>query len=247
MLRNFACTIFPLALMTSVAAGAPITLSGNQGSLSASAMFELVGPSSLRITLTNTSTADVTAPSQLLTALFFNLAGDPVLTRGSAVLGAGSTVLFGGAEAGGVVGGEWAYAAGLTGAPWGARQGVSSVGLGLFGPSDLFPGANLAGPASPNGDQYGITSAGDDPAVGNWPVTGKDPLIRNAVVFTLDGLPDGFQLNGISNVSFQYGSALTDPNIPTHTPEPGSLALVLLGLGLLAGGALQRKLSKRTR
>jgi hypothetical protein len=247
MLGEFARILLAVVVTTSTAAAAPITLSGSQGPLSASATIELLGPSSLRVTLTNTSTWDVAVPSHLLTALFFNLPGDPALTPVSALLAAGSTVLFGSAGPGGVVGGEWAYAAGLTGAPWGARQGVSSVGLGLFGPHDLFPGANLAGPESPNGDQYGITSAGDDPAVGNWPVTGKDPLILNAVTFTLNGLPDGFLLRGISDVSFQYGSALSDPNIPAHSPEPGSLALVLLGIGLLAGGALRRKLCKRTR
>jgi hypothetical protein len=247
MLREFARAFLPLLLLTSLAAASPITLKGSQGLLSATATFELAPPSGLAITLTNTSPMDVTAPSQLLTALFFNLPGNPVLTPQSALLSPGSTVLFGSAEAGGGVGGEWAYAAGLVGAPRGAWQGVSSVGLGLFGPHDLFPGINLAGPESPNGDQYGITSAGDDPASGNWAVTGKDPLIRNSVVLTLTGLPAGFELSGLSNVSFQYGSALTDPNIPAHAPEPGSLALVLLGLGLLAGGALRRKLARRPR
>lgn len=236
-----------VAVMASLAAADPITFSGSQGSLAASARFELAPPSGLSITLTNTSPGDVTAPSQLLTALFFNLPGNPVLTPQSALLSPGSVVLFGSAGPGGVVGGEWAYATGLTGAPWGAWQGVSSAGLGLFGPHDLFPGINLAGPESPDGDQYGITSAGDDPSLGNWAVTGKDPLIRNSVVLTLTGLPGGFELAGISNVSFQYGSSLTDPNIPADAPEPGSLVLALLGLGLLAGGALRRKLANRSR
>ena len=248
MSSKFARTLLAVALITSAAAAAPVVLAGSQGSLGASAVFEVVDFSNLRITLSNTSTADVAAPSEVLTAVFFDLPGNPALTPVSAVLAPGSTVLFGSAGPGGVVGGEWAYATGLSGAPGGAQKGLSSVGLGLFGPFDLFPGDNLAGPASPNGLQYGITSAGDDPAQGNWAVTGKDALIRNAVVFTLSGLPEGFQLSGISNVSFQYGTDLEEPNFfPTHTPEPGSLALVLLGLGLLAGGALQRKLSKRTR
>lgn len=247
MLRESVRTLLALFLYGSAAVAAPLVLSESQGSLAASVAFEVVSFSNLRITLTNTSSADVAVPSEVLTAVFFDLAGNPVLTPVSAELAPGSTVLFGSAGPGGVVGGEWAYATGLSGAPWGALQGISSVGLGLFGPHDLFPGDNLAGPASPDGLQYGITSAGDNPALGNWPVTGKDPLIKNSVVFTLSGLPENFQLSGISNVSFQYSTDLEDPGITTHTPEPGSVALALIGFTLLFGGALRRKLSRRPR
>lgn len=230
-------------LSVALVSAAPLIFDAQQGNLSASVSFALDTAGKLRVVLTNTSPADVLAPADVLTAVFFDIAGNPVLTPESAVLGAGSTVLFGGTDPGGAVGGEWAYRAGLAGAPQGAQQGISSVGLGLFGPPDLFPGTNLAGPGSPDGLQYGITSAGDDPATGNTPVTGAQSLIQNTVIFTLSGVPQGFRLLDISNVSFQYGTDLSEPHLTTHTPEPDSVFLTAAGLILLAGGMLWRWLS----
>jgi hypothetical protein len=63
-------------------------------------------------------------------------------------------------------------------------------------------------------------------ATGNAAVTGSIPLIQNAVVFTLSGLPEGFDPTAsIQNISFQYGTALTDPNLPTPAPTSGVIAL----------------------
>jgi hypothetical protein len=64
-----------------------------------------------------------------------------------------------------VVGGEWAYKAGIHG-PHGQDYGISSTGLDIFGSSGRFPGPNLQGPNAVDGLQFGITSAGDDPASG---------------------------------------------------------------------------------
>lgn len=229
-----------LAWGMSTAQAAPITFSGSSGNRSASAMFDTSG-SNLLVTLTNTSSADALVPVDILTGVFFTLSGDPTLTRVSAVLAGGSTVLFGGTDPGGVVGGEWAYNDGI-GGPGGADEGISSSGLGLFGPGDRFPGNNLQGPTSPDGLQYGITSAGDDDTTGNAAVTGSNALIQNAVVFTLSGLPGGFNpsvLGSITNVSFQYGTALNEPNIPGDPVNPGNpvpepSTVLLLGSGLAA-------------
>jgi hypothetical protein len=214
-------------LFSGVASAAPLVFDSSLGNLSASAKFELLG-GNLQITLSNTSTADVGVPSEVLTALFFDIYGNPSLSPLSAVLGLGSVVWFGTTDPDGVVGGEWAYASGLSGAPGGAWQGISSAGFGLFGPHDLFPGTNLQGPASPDGVQYGITSAGDSLATGNQAVTGKNALIQSSVVFTLRNLPIGFQLdeNTIRNVSFQYGTDLRESTFSDGTPEPASLFLV---------------------
>src|SRR3989304_2718962 len=164
----------------------PMTFSASSGSLSASATFETSG-SNLIVTLTNTSAADVTVPSDVLTAFFFTLAGDPTLTTLSAMLNSGSSVYYDpqGQPLGGVVGGEWAYRDNLSGAPLNADEGISSAGFGLFGPGDLFPGDDLAPPLSPDGSQYGLLSAGDDTDTGNGGITGSGGLIKNSAIFTL--------------------------------------------------------------
>lgn len=52
------------------ASATPVTFNASSGLLSASATFDIVG-GNLSVTLTNTSTNDVLAPSDVLTALFF--------------------------------------------------------------------------------------------------------------------------------------------------------------------------------
>lgn len=222
-----------------VAAGAsasPLFTSASIGNLEASANFAVDpgDPSRLVITLTNSSANDVLVPADILTGVFFTISNPALtLTPTTAILDLGSTVQFGSAP-GGIVGGEWAYRAGLSGVvsdPSGAGHGISSAGLGLFGNAN-FPGSNLQGPTGVGGMQYGITSAGDDPTTGNSPVTGPNAFIKNSVVFTLSGLPSGFDpAASITDVSFQYGTSLAEPRITV--PAPGSLALVTL-IGLAA-------------
>jgi len=216
--------------------------SSPDGKLSASVDFSLsASGTDLIVTLINTSMADVLKPSGVLTGVFFDIAGVSSLSRSSAVLAPSSSVIDGTTDPGGVVGGEWGYRAGLSGAPLGATQGISAAGFGLFGPGDRFPGTNLAPPPSGSlaGVEYGITSAGDVEATGNVDGT---PLIKNSVVFTLGGLPSGFTESAISNVSFQYGSNL-DGNIPA-VPEPGTL--LLLGSGVVGMGMFGRYISRRS-
>ncbi|MBI5864149.1 MAG: PEP-CTERM sorting domain-containing protein [Planctomycetes bacterium] len=213
------------------AASADVALfSGTDGgSRTAETTFESSG-ADLIITVANLG-EDVTAPNQILTAVFFDITGGAIsLTPVSAVLNAGSTVLFGGTDPGGVVGGEWEYEDSFAlPAPHGAAFGVGSAGFGLFGAGLMFPGSNLQGPSSVDGLQYGITSGVDDPATGNAAVTGSNALIRNSVVFTLTGLPADFDILRIGNVNWQYGTDLSEPNIP----EPASVVLLAIG-GLLS-------------
>lgn len=228
-----------------------VTFSASGGGRAASAVFATSG-TNLVVTLTNTSTSDVSEPIFVLTGVYFDVSGGALsLTRTSALLNAGSTVINAASQpAGGNVGGEWAYKGGLSGAVGGAAYGISSSGLGLFGPGDRFPGANLDGPTSPDGLQYGITSAGDDASTNNGGT--NTPLIKNSVVFTLGGLPLGFDLARIGNVGFQYGTALSEPQLLPPPPPltvvplpPASIAGVsaLAGAGLL-GLARRRRLAR---
>ena len=235
--------LLPLAPPRSVAS-LPIIFEGMGGNLQARATFEQFD-AKLVITLSNISPADVMVPADILTAVFFTLAGDPSLMPVSAIVPAGSMVLFGTTDPGNNVGGEWAYKNHLKNAPYAADEGISTAGFGLFGPKDRFPGSNLQGPDNIAGMNYGIVSAGDNPAMGNQPVTGKNALIKNAVVFTLTGLPLGYRLTpaSISAVSFQYGTSLPpeEPNLRgTFIPEPSTGVLVAAGL-LLARMLYRRR------
>jgi len=234
------------SLAPSAAQASSITFTGSDGSgLAASVTFDDVG-GNLQVTLTSTG-GDPAVPADILTGIFFDMLGSPTLSPVSAVLGAGSTVTNGGTtDAGGGVGGEWAYKS-TTNIAYGADYGISSTGLGLFGPGDLFGGTNLNGPIDPDGDQYGIVSTAQTPGNDNPKIAGT-PFIMDTVVLTLSGLPDGFDPSqSISNVTFQFGSELIEPHLPGNdpgspVPEPASLVLFGSGLTLLSA-----KLRKRTR
>lgn len=216
-------------------AGAGMLVAGaSSGNLAAEARFEAVG-GDLVITLANTSTFDVLVPADILTGVYFNVSDAPItLSRVSVLVAGGSSVINVASQpVGGIVGGEFGYREGLLG-PRGTAYGVSSSGLGLFGPGDVFAGGNLLGPDDPNGSQYGITSVGDNIATANGGAS--TALIKHAVVITLSGLPSGFDPEArIRDVNFQYGTSLTEPNL--LVPTPGSLSLI--GAGALL--ALKRR------
>jgi hypothetical protein len=178
-----------------------------------------------------------------LTGIFFDVAGDPALTPLSAIVPGGNFVLVGSTgvdvtPSNRVVGGEWAYLNGLNQIP-ARNSGISSSGLGIFGPNDLFPGPNLQGPASPGGLEFGVTSAGDNLSTGNGGLSGQD-LIKHSIVFMLGGF-SGEPSARILAVTFQYGTAEDEPRFDGHIPEPSSLALAALGfLGTLCAARCRR-------
>jgi hypothetical protein len=233
------------SLMATGAAEAATSFSFSVGTRSAQAVFDIVA-GNLQVTLTNTSSTDVVDPVGVLTAVFWN-GGGTVSSPISALLNGGSTVTYGPTN-GGDVGGEWAYKNGLSGAPGSATQGISSVGLGLYGPGDRFDtGTNLQGPTTPDGLQYGLTSAGDNLTTGNAAVTGGFALIKNSVIFTLAGT---FNLATITNVWFQYGTDLSEPSFPgprdpgggtPEVPIPAAFPLLAAGVGLLGLESRRRR------
>jgi hypothetical protein len=230
----FALAVVMIGLLAPHARAESITLEGWASStVIARATFTLDKDSKLLVvTLTNTSSADVTAPQQVLTGFFWSWDYRGTLSPVSAKLGNGSVVLFDDPPAEGNVGGEWAYASGLTGAPYRASNGISSSGLGLFGAAN-FNGPDLQEPStSVAGLQYGITSAGDDPATGNAKVTGSQALIKNSVLFTLAYSGDAPDLSTIIDGSFQYGTSLSEPNV--SVPEPSILLLLGIGIGTVS-------------
>lgn len=224
------------ALLASMA-HADVMARGQANGLEATVMFATDGDR-LLVTLTNSALSDVLVPANVLTAVFFDIAGlGLTLAPESAVIDDGAIVRWGSTEPGGGVGGEWAFRSGLSGAPGGALYGIGAAGFGLFGPHDSFPGANLDGQSGPQGLNYGLLSAGDNPLTGNTPVTGSNPLIQSAVVFALDGLPEGFSLGSIGNVTVQYGTSLSEPSFPAtiiSVPAPSAAAGVGMAMGLLA-------------
>ena len=117
---------------------------------------------------------------------------------------------------GGGVNGEWAFKGGSTDLAFGANYGISSTGLGIFGPKNLFPGGSSFYGPNPGGVGYGITTLGDDPNT-NGGLAGV-PLISNEVIFRLAGA--GLDVSNISNVTIQYGTALNET-----VPEPATVAL----------------------
>jgi len=260
-LRKFAATatscMIALAAMTADAGATPALWTGSGTAagvgVSASALFTISG-NTLTIVLQNTSASHAAAvqdvPGSTLTGLFFDLTGSPTLTPVSSLIAAGS-IVQGGACTGTCgasttnVGGEFGYQA--TSFPNGADRGIASSGYlttGLSGNIGNFnngaAGTDLDNPASLDGINFGIISA----AAGFNPNGGLsgDPLIRDAVTFTLTGAL-GLTEDDISHVSFQYGTSLTETNIVGFdpppppgigAPEPASLTLFGLGMAGLA-------------
>ena len=238
----------------SMSASASVTFTGtatagNGDALQATATFETLAGNLLQITLANSSTGDAHTTANLLSALFFD--GASGLTPVSGIVKAGQVqwVSGVGTPLGSDldVGKEWAYAyTGGSGSeslgsnpPHNATAGVSSSGFGWFGQGNFAPsGVALDGAPYglvPLGFMTDITHTHDGLSNGQ-----SDPIFENTVILTLSGWTGSD--SSIRNVSFQYGTQLTDPNV---VPEPTTLiagALLLLPFG----ASTLRILRKRT-
>lgn len=252
-MKKFATAFVALILLSAVTSaraqtytGSTITTVKKEGTvtLKASATF-VVSNLELIVTLSNLGTADPQSPADILTGVFFNIAGDPHLTPVSATVGSGSTVIGHRMPLGfnGNIGGEWAYKNDLPyiGANGKDNEGISSTKLSWFNKKDLFPGGKIKGTSPLSGAQFGITTLNDLMSNDQGGIKNK-ALVQNTVVFVFDGLPSNFTLNDISasSVNFQYGTSIkkgldVSGLMVAQIPEPSVLSLVAVGLfGTLA-------------
>ena len=235
-----------------------VTLTGTgPGGRSASVTFDTAsfgGVNYLTVVLTNTATYDSQIPTEILTAIFFSLPGDPTLSRTAGLSGAYTNPFNGSDIKGGPdvlnIGTEWAYRSGLSVS--GFNQGLSSIGTNLFGAGDRFitcSDCDLQGPDAPDGLQYGITTTNDNGANDNGGVDGAE-LVRNSVLFLLGGIAAGFDPStSITSVRFQYGTDLAETYFgnggysggggSSRVPYPSSLALI--GFGALGAVLVARR------
>jgi hypothetical protein len=225
----------PAGAAITFSASGPGNDSGETNAASVTFDLSISGPvTNLIVTLSNDATYTPNDVPDILGAVFFSITGNPTLTRISADLASGSSVVSAGTNVtivGTDVGGSWTYKSGLSGAPGGASQGISAAGYGLFGPMNIFPGNALPGDTVvPDGAAGGLTTVPD-----GGTSDGLDglPFIKSAAVFVLGDVPGSFTLDDISDVSFQYGTGLDEPNLTT-IPEPTSVMLAGFGLVLLA-------------
>lgn len=268
LLKYAAGVALVVGSITAQATSITFTGSGTgPGSISVTALatFDISG-NTLTITLQNTSPSNngQDVPGSTLTGLFWDLVGNPTLTPVSATLPTGSSIIQSGTCTASCnttdVGGEWGYGTAVTGSmPTGASRGISSSGYlttGLGGNIGNFnngsAGADLDNPNSLDGINFGIISAapGFNPNGGNGGLD-SEPLIQDTVVFILTGV-SGLTTAAISHVSFQYGTRLDELNVTGNPPPPcciGSNPIPeptgagLLGLGLLALGAIRRRIA----
>jgi len=263
-----------LALGTSAVHAEPVIFTGHgtNGSsghlLSAQVEFKMNASNKLEVTLTNTSTHVGFVPSDLLTAVFFDIAGTPSIssskflsavatsvvkqvdvvtgsgkkkvTTPTAVTTTNTAVKYPGQDGG------WRYASNTSSngivSPGKQNYGFGTAGMGIFG-------------SGGGGQQfdYGIVNSTFNVLTDGNPGMKGSPFIKNSVTFTLSGLAANFDpYTAISNVRFQYGTSLSEPHFdgskvttPTSaTPEPSSFALMGLGsIGLFWAARRRKKAS----
>jgi hypothetical protein len=218
--------------VTGLACAAALLFAGVSANAGSTAMssFSLSG-TTLTVTLSATGNA-ASVPSGVLTGIFFS-ANDENLTPLNAALSSGSSLLN--PVSGESIGGNWQYAGGKSGLPLGATAGIVTTGLGIFGPT-----GNFGTPATIlDGIGYGIVNGISSGA--NSKVQ-SSTLINNGLVFTLT-VPSDFDINSITDVSYQFGTSLGEGSTPPPSVPDGGSTLALMGVALLGITCVRRKLA----
>ena len=242
------------ALARPVSATTIISFSGDtyqQGTVTYS-----ISGNTLTITLANTaiySTGKV-VPSDVLTGVIFTLPTGISLVPVTATVAAGSTLVQTSTCNPGPcsssttnMAGEYGYQTapfsgeGAPSSPYNA--GIGSAGQ-VVGNGTQFPGGtNLDDPINLNGLNFGIVGANYTTSLGNAKVQ-SEPLINNAVTFTLTIVGGTLLENQITNWALVFGTdwiiVPSTPPVPdTSVPEPSTL--LLLGSGFTALAATLRR------
>lgn len=234
-------TVFPASAAIFTATG---TNSITGSSLAAQANFAVSG-SNLQITFTNTG-GTTFAQSDILTAIFFDITGSsPSLSLTSASAAGGSQQLQNGSTSaapadlrspsnpsGGTLAGGWQFKSQSGGLGSGVTQqyGIGTAGFGIFNGNPTTGVGNF---------NYGLISNAGYASPNNGQVP-PEPMIQNALLFSLSGVGSGFDPSRIANVRFQYGTALNEPSLtpPGNTIPTPALLPGLIGMGL---GVLRKK------
>lgn len=185
----------------------------------------------LTVALKNTAVNPTDIPAHALSGVYWNMTGNPAMTKNSVALGGSSTIVN---PDGGTFAKKYGFKGGITSASLGVTNayGLSSVGLGIFGKSDQFDSSGGGG-SQLNGDDYDLISAAGH---ASQPQLNSIPLVQDEVIFKMNLA--SFNESDISNVRFHYGSDAADPTTGV-VPEPATMSL--LGLALIP--ALRRRKS----
>jgi len=222
--------------------------------LNASAFFDIAG-TTLTITLSNlgdTSGAGSDVPGNQLTGLFFDLPNGMTLTPVSATI-AGGTIFHPGAcspspgctSSTTNVGGEFGYQTGNF--PGSADRGIASAGY--IGGNPNFNGPNLQGPAAVAGPNFSIIApiTASNPFNPNGGLSSV-PLIDGTVEFTMTIAGGTLTAADLKNVSFQYGTNLSEARVSANggeggasVPEPATALLAVTGIAI----AMKRRYARR--
>ncbi|MBN3908010.1 MAG: PEP-CTERM sorting domain-containing protein [Nostoc sp. NMS1] len=219
---------------------------GSSTALAAKAVFDNSIAGKLTLTLTNTGPG-ASAPSDVLTGLFWDYAGSPLTNLTLSSAKAPTVITNNVTTATNVdltkVGGnkvEWGFAkttasTGLGGAAGVANPVTQHYGIGTAG-FGISPGFGLSGGQQFN---YGIITGYDSAN----PAVSGGTFIKNSATFVFSGLPTGFDLTKIQNLRFQYGTALNEPSTYYIAPPPPPRRVpessATVALGLFAVGVLR--------